>query len=80
MLIVIDLAHVVVNFTALGSRNVGRRIVSFGNMLFEKRVDLAEKFLSIKSGLHGQLLVLLFSFVMSTIKSIFIQTSTEFNY
>ena len=83
MLIVIDFAHIVINFTALRSRNVGRRIVTLVHMLFKEWIHLAEEVLSVKGSLHIVLFnenILCCGAQFTSNKSIIIRESaTEFN-
>ena len=52
VLIVVNFAHIVVNFSPLSGRDVRGRVLSFMHELFEEGVDLAAEGLSIQCTLH----------------------------
>ena len=53
MLVVVDFSHVIVNFSALGGRDVSGGVLAFVDELFKEGVDLAVKGLSVKCALHS---------------------------
>ena len=55
----VNLRHVVVDLASLGGRNVGAGVIALIDELFEKRVDIVVKGLTVQSALH-----LIFQFFM----------------